>query len=147
MKNGNLLMLACLLLLSNLVRAQADLYNTGTLYVSGSADILFINGGLTNTNTAAFTNNGSLYVLQNITNGQASMAIGSGTLYLNGTSVQVVGGTQPFRTFNLVTNNEAGIRLNSNLSVSGAHTFTSGIISTSIRKTPIFYPVKYAGEA
>jgi len=149
MKSGNLLMLACLLLLSTLVRAQADLYNTGTLYVSGSGDILYINGGLTNTSTGAFTNNGNLYVLQNITNGQAAMSAGTGTLYLNGSIAQLVGGTQPFRTFNLITNNAAGITLNTNLSVSGSHTFTSGLITTSATPNYLIYEAgaTYTGAA
>jgi hypothetical protein len=149
MKKGNWLITAILLAQASLLNAQTDLYNTGTLYVTGASDILYINGALTNTNTGALTNNGSLYVLQNLTNGQASMAIGTGTLYLSGTSAQVVGGTQPFRTFNLITNNAAGITLNANLSVSGAHTFTNGIIVTSSTPNYLVYEAgsSYSGAA
>lgn len=117
--------------------AQTDLQNTGTLHISTSSDILYVNGAFTNTGT--LTNNGQLYVLGNLTNNQAAMAVGTGTLLLNGTAMQTIGGTQSFRTFNLTTNNAAGILLNSNLHVSGTHTFTGGIITSSATPNYLVY--------
>lgn len=127
--------------------AQTDLYNSGTLYITGSSDILYINGGFTNANTSALTNNGSLYVRQNLVNNQASVAVGTGSLYLNGAASQTVSGTQPFNTFNLFTDNAAGITLNANLSVSGIHTFTNGLIATSATPNYLVYQAgaSYAG--
>jgi len=116
--------------------AQVNLSNDGTLYISSSSDILYINGNLINNSTAALTNNGALYVLGNLTNNQASIVIGTGTLHLNGSAAQSIGGTQAFRTFNLNSNNSAGIILNNDLHISGTHTFTAGLISTSV--TPNF---------
>lgn len=59
-----------------------------------------------------------------------------GLLYLNGTSAQAVGGTQTFETYNLNTDNTAGITLNNNLSVNGVHTFANGLIATSATQLP-----------
>jgi len=112
-------------------QSQVDLHNSGTLYIAEKGDILYISGAFTNAKTGLLTNNGSLYVLQNITNSQPDMPAGSGTLYLIGSTLQIVGGTKPFRTFNLVTDNRAGIALNTNLQVSGVHSFVNGIITTS----------------
>ena len=120
-------------------QAQVNMQNTGTLYISGSPDILYINGSLTNTSAASLTNNGSLYVLQNLANDQAAMAAGTGTLYLNGTATQTVSGAQLFKTNNLVTNNTAGFTLNNDLSVSGVHTFTAGVITTSATPNYLMY--------
>jgi hypothetical protein len=118
--------------------AQVAVTNTGTAYIVSGTDV-YINGDLTNSSAAALTNNGQLYIRQNITNDQASMAAGTGTLYLNGSIAQTLGGSQPFKTFNLVTNNAAGITLNANLSVSGAHTFTNGLVTTSATPNYLIY--------
>jgi hypothetical protein len=128
--------------------AQVNLQNTGVLYSSNSSDILFINGNFTNTSAAALTNAGSLHVKQTLTNDQASMAIGTGTLYLNGSIAQAVNGSQPFKTYNLNTNNGAGITLNNNLNVSGTHTFAGGIIATSATPNYLVYEAgsSYAGD-
>jgi len=79
------------------------------------------------------------------------MAVGSGTLFLNGTVAQAMNGAQPFRTFNLNTDNSnaGGITLNNNLSVSGAHTYTNGIIITSSTPNYLIYEAgsSYSGEA
>src|SRR5688500_2558005 len=96
--------------LPGMAMAQTDLQNTGILHISTSSDILYVNGAFTNGGT--LTNHGQLYVLRNLTNNEASMAAGTGSLLLTGTLAQIVGGTQPFRTFNLTTNNAAGITLN-----------------------------------
>jgi hypothetical protein len=149
MKNAKLIFTACLLLSSISMVAQTDVQNTGTLYISGSGDVVYITGGFTNTSSGALTNNGSLYVRQTLTNGQASMATGTGTLYLNGTSAQSVAGTQPFKTYDLVTNNSSGITLNNNLSVANAHTFTSGVIASSATPNYLIYEAgsSYSGAA
>ncbi|MBC7848664.1 MAG: T9SS type A sorting domain-containing protein [Chitinophagaceae bacterium] len=139
MKKVKLFITAILLVQTAAVTAQVDLQNTGILFVTGSSDIVYVNGGLTNTSTAALTNNGSFYVRNNLSNAQVSMAIGTGTLYLTGSVAQSVGGTQPFRTFNLNTNNGSGITLNANLSVSGAHTFVNGIIASSVTPNYLVY--------
>ena len=110
--------------------AQEAFQNNGNLQVHTGASVSAF-GNFTNTSASGLTNNGSLYVRGNVTNGQSGMAVGTGTLYLNGTSAQTVGGTQVFKTYNLNTNNISGITLNNNVSVSGVHTFTNGLIATS----------------
>src|SRR5690348_5310513 len=87
------------------VTGQVNLKNTGILYVGGANDTLYINGAFTNTSGSSLTNNGRFYIKQNITNDQASMSAGTGTLYLAGIAAQSINGTQPFKTYNLVTNN------------------------------------------
>src|ERR1700733_13549700 len=107
-----LFLLTCCLLANTQADAQVDLQNTGILYSSNSSDILYINGNFVNTSAAALTNNGSLHVKQNLTNDQVFATIGTGTLYLNGSATQTVNGLQTFKTYNLNTNNAAGIILN-----------------------------------
>lgn len=130
------------------MNAQVNLTNTGTLYLTGGSDILFVNGGLSNTSTAAFTNNGNIYVAQALNNDQAAMAIGTGTLYLNGTASQSVTGSQPYKAYNLNTNNTGGIVLNNDLSITGTHTFTAGIISSSATPNYLIYEAgsSYSGD-
>ena len=130
------------------VHAQTDLQNNGVLYVTGAPDIVYITGNFTNASGAALTNNGNLYVKLGLSNAQAAMAVGTGTLNLNGTSAQSVSGTQVFKTFNLVTNNSAGITLNNDLDVSGTHTFSSGIITSSGTPNYLIYEAgsSYTGD-
>lgn len=135
MKTTIKIFLVFLLLDYSAVIAQLTVQNNGITGVSATG-IFYINGTLINASGGALTNNGSLYVKQDITNNQAAMAAGTGTLYLNGTSTQTVAGTQTFKTYNLATNNNAGFTLNNNLSASGVHTYTNGMITTSA--TPNF---------
>jgi hypothetical protein len=143
------LLTLAMLLIYHIAAAQTDLQNTGILYVSGSSDILYISGSLTNASGSALTNNGNLYVLQNLSNGQSGMAVGTGTLLLNGSAVQTVSGAQLFKTFNLVTSNGTGFILNNDLSVSGVHTFTAGVITTSVTPNYLMYEAgsSYTGDA
>jgi hypothetical protein len=148
MKKNKLILAALLMASSGYLQAQVDLQNTGTLFITGGTDILYINGAFTNASGAALTNNGNLYVRQNLINNQSSVAIGTGTLYLNGSGAQSVSGTQQFRTFNFVSNNASGITLNSDLSVSGTHTFTAGIIASSATPNYLIYEAgsSYTGD-
>jgi len=141
-------LLFCLLTVS-FAKAQVDLKNTGILYLGSSADTIYINGNLINSSTAALSNNGILQVKQNLVNDQASMPAGTGTLYLNGITTQTISGTQVFKTFNLTTDNAAGILLNNNLSASGVHTFTAGMITTSATPNYMIYEAgsSYTGSS
>jgi hypothetical protein len=124
---------------SSILSAQVSVTNTGILYITGSSDILYINGSFTNSSSAAFTNNGHFHVKQNLTNDEAAMTIGVGTLYLNGTSAQIVSGTQIFKTRDFISNNSSGITLNSDLSISGVHTFSAGMITSSSTPNYLVY--------
>jgi len=119
--------------------AQVAVSNQGVFYISVSTDTVYVNGTFTNTSAASLTNNGRLYVKQNLTNDQASMNVGTGTLILNGVSAQSVTGTQPFKTNNLITDNTSGITLDADLSVSGIHTFTNGLIASSATPNYLVY--------
>ncbi len=119
--------------------AQTAATNAGVLYISNSGDIFHAAGDFTNNSGAALTNNGQLYIKGNLSNSQSSMAVGSGTLFLNGTTLQTVSGAQVFKTYNLQTNNSAGFLLDNNLSVTGLHTYTSGLIATSATPNYLVY--------
>ena len=67
------------------------------------------------------------------------MATGTGTLYIDGGAAQSISGSATFRTFNFISNNAAGVTLNNNLSVSGAHTFSNGIINSSATPNYLVY--------
>ena len=118
--------------------SQQAFTNSGNLQLHTGASISGV-GDFTNSSSGVLVNNGSLYVRGNITNDQSSMSTGTGTFYLNGTSAQSVNGAQTFKTNNLVTNNSAGITLNNNLSLSGTHTFTAGLIASSITPNYLVY--------
>lgn len=120
------------------LNAQQAINNSGNMRIFAGASITSF-GNFSNTSTAALVNNGDLYIRGSITNDQASMATGTGTLYLNGTSSQSVAGSQAMRTYHLNSNNAAGIVLNNNLSVTGVHTFAGGMITTSSTPNYLVY--------
>ena len=128
-----------ILFISGRVFAQVDMHNTGILFITGNTDTVFVNGNFSNNVTAALSNNGMLYIKHDLSNYQASMITGTGTLYLSGTAAQAVNGTQPFKTNNLFSANAAGIIINNNLSVAGLHTFSSGLITTSATPNYMIY--------
>ncbi|MCS3797284.1 T9SS type A sorting domain-containing protein [Niastella sp. OAS944] len=127
-----------LLPVANGVVAQNTLNNTGNLKIHSGAN-LAVHGDFTNASTAGLVNDGNLYVKRNLTSNQAAMSTGAGTLYLNGSALQTLDGAQAFKTFNLVTGNSAGILLNTDLTVSGAHNFTSGVITTAATPSYLVY--------
>lgn len=118
--------------------AQQGITSSGNLQVHSGGNI---SSGLnfTNSSAAALVNNGNMYLKGNVTNDQASMSSGSGTLYLNGTSAQAIAGSAVLKTSNLVTDNSAGITLNNDLSVGGAHTYTAGLVHSSATPNYLIY--------
>ncbi|HNR16951.1 MAG TPA: T9SS type A sorting domain-containing protein [Chitinophagaceae bacterium] len=120
------------------ILAQQEIRSFGNLQLHAGSEVTAF-GNLTNTSTATLLNNGSLYVRGTLTNDQASMAAGTGTLFLNGSSAQSVAGSAFFRTYNLNTDNTAGITLNNDLRVTGTHTFTNGLIATSATPNYLVY--------
>ncbi|HKC35215.1 MAG TPA: T9SS type A sorting domain-containing protein [Chitinophagaceae bacterium] len=143
-----LFLLQILCLSISLANGQTNLTNTGILKLSSSGDILYVTAKFANSSTASFTNNGQLYVLGNVDNNQASMTAGTGTLYLNGNNTQTLSGTEAFKTYNFISNNSAGIVLDNDLSVTGAHTFSNGVITTSSTPNYLIYEAgsSYSGS-
>ncbi|HKZ67005.1 MAG TPA: T9SS type A sorting domain-containing protein [Chitinophagaceae bacterium] len=142
-----IILLITLFLFCGYTNAQNIITNNGNLQIHTGASVSGF-GSFNNTSTAALVNNGNLYIKGDISNSQSSMATGTGILYLNGTSAQSLNGTQPFKTFDLVSDNSAGIIINNNLSVSGAHSFTNGIITTSAAPNYLVYEdgSSYSGD-
>lgn len=118
--------------------AQQEIRSFGNLQLH-TGGVVTAFGNLTNTSAAMLLNNGSLYVKGTLTNDQASMAAGTGTLFLDGTSAQSVAGSAFFRTYNLNTDNAAGITLNNDLRITGTHTFSNGLIATSVTPNYLVY--------
>ena len=140
--------LIILLLFCAYLNAQLAFTNSGNLQIHAGASVTGF-GNFTNTATGGLINNGNFYLKGNITNDQSSMSAGTGAAVLNGTSAQTINGSQPFKTYNLTTNNTAGITLNNNLSIAGAHTFSNGIIATSVTPNYLIYEAgsSYSGDA
>lgn len=121
--------------------------NCGT-GVPGASDTAVIPNGYTvslNANTSAGTvtinsggaldlskNNYSLSVQGNFTN-NGTFTYRSGTVTMNGTIAQTIGGSASTTFYNLTINNSSGgtsaVALNSNLTVSNALTLTKGIVN------------------
>jgi hypothetical protein len=125
----------------------------GNLIISGSltktlAGAENVVGNLTISAGIFSANNFNMSVGGNwINNG--TFTAGSSTVTFSGTSAQIVSGSQALGLFNLVTNNSSGITLNTNLSVSGVHTFSAGIITTSVTPNYLIYAAgsSYSGDA
>ncbi|MDX2048501.1 MAG: hypothetical protein SFU87_17070, partial [Chitinophagaceae bacterium] len=118
-----IIIIAFLMILScSYAGAQQAFTNSGNFQIHTGASVAGF-GDFTNTSAASLLNNGNFYLKRTVTNSQASMTTGTGTLYLNGTAAQSVAGTQPFKTYNLVTDNTSGITLNNDLTVAAVHTF------------------------
>lgn len=127
--------------------SQDTLKNTGNLQLHPGASVSSFGVFFSETGSHLI-NNGNLYLRNNLVNEEASMSAGTGGLILCGTVLQLLEGTQPFNTYQLTTNNAAGIQLNNNLSIAGSHTFTSGMISTSATPNFIIYEsgATYTGD-
>jgi hypothetical protein len=137
-----------ILLLSTVVALAQGISNNGNLQIHTGANMTaFVN--FTNASTGALVNNGTLYLSANITNNRASMSPGTGVTIFNGTSAQTVNGSEPFRVYNVTTNNSNGITLNNDLSVNAAHTFTAGVITSSSTPNYLIYEngATYSGSS
>jgi hypothetical protein len=124
--------------------ARAQVYNTGILYV-GSGNTLSTMGAFTNTATATYQNDGSVYINGNISNDEPALPAGAGTTYFNGTTAQTLSGSAYFRSFNVTLNNPAGLTLANRLAigdgVGGSLAFTAGLITSGTNTQDVyFYP-------
>lgn len=120
------------------LQAQNAASNSGNLQIHANGSISFF-GDFTNTASASLENNGSLYAKKSLTNYQASMSAGTGSLLLDGSTVQNINGSEPVKVYNLISNNSGGIVLNNNLHVFSTHTFSSGIITSSATPNYLVY--------
>jgi len=117
---------------------QVTITNTGPVTITGAKPVT-IKGNFTNASTGVWVNNGDVTIIGNITNNQAGMSAGTGTTRLAGTSMQTIGGGQPFVANTLFLTNSAGYTLNQSLQVAGATTFTGGIVTATTAATPMIF--------
>lgn len=82
--------------------------------MSATSDTMFMGSSFYKCRRCCLSNNSVVNIKQDITNGEVTMATGTGTLYLNGTSTQVIAGAEIFKTYNLITNNSAGFTILNN---------------------------------
>jgi hypothetical protein len=130
--------ITAILLLSTVAIFSQGIANNGNLQIHTGANMAaFVN--FTNASIGGLVNNGTFYLRANVTNNRASMNPGTGVTIFNGTSAQSVNGTEPFRVYDVTTNNSNGITLNNDLSVNAAHTFTAGIITSSSTPNYLIY--------
>lgn len=94
------------------------------MYVSGN---VYINSDFVNTSTAAYLNNGVLYLTGNFSNNQPAMAEGTGTTRFNGTSLQLINGTEQPVFHNVYFENAAaGISMGIPVTINNSLTLTNG---------------------
>ena len=137
-----------ILLLSTVVIFSQGITNNGNLQIhTGGNMASFVN--FTNASTGGLVNNGTFYLRANVTNNRASMNPGTGVTIFNGTAAQSVNGTEPFRVYNVTTNNSNGITLNNDLNVNASHTFTAGLITSSSTPNYLVYEngATYSGSS
>ena len=127
--------------------ADAQFYNSGTLYVGGSG-VLYVNSAFTNASGATYQNDGTVYLTGNISNSQSTMPAGAGTTVFNGTAAQTLSGGSPYRNLNITLNNAAGLTLANRLAVGdgtgGTLTFTSGRVTSGTNTQDVYF---YPGSA
>lgn len=130
------LLILTLCVLPVLGKAQTAFYNNGATIVVSSSATVQVKGNLTN-NTGTLTNNGTLRVTGNITNNSTLTQPSGSTLRFEGTTAQILNGTQIVSATNVEVNNTVGVTLNTPLSANGAVTFTSGIVTASNAAAPL----------
>jgi hypothetical protein len=124
--------------LPSLGRAQA-LYNNGATLNIASGTTLYVVGNLTNDATATINNSGTLEVRGNIANNGVILAPNASTITFNGSAAQTVSGTSTVSVKSIIVNNAAGVTITTPLSVDGAMTFTSGILTATNSSAPVIF--------
>ncbi|SDD42745.1 Por secretion system C-terminal sorting domain-containing protein [Dyadobacter soli] len=121
-------MMAVLAGLSGSAAAQGLSTVDGALTVQGG--ILQVKGNL-ELGGGSFTNNGNVFVSGNVVNNQAMAEADTGTLTLDGSASQTIGGSQAYFTRLLTINNPSGIVLTNNLKVGGKVIFSNGLVDAT----------------
>jgi autotransporter-associated beta strand protein len=139
------------LTLSGTISNSAGLFSltkTGNSTLSFGSQTITLNTLTIDAGTTFTATSGNLHITGNFSN-SGTFVHNSGAVTLDGTSTQTIGGTAAIPLFNLVTNNTAGFTLNNDLSVSGTHTFTNGIITTSATPHYLIYEAgsSYTGNS
>ena len=133
-----IIILAFILFQFSSVNAQMGIRNSGVMRIHPGTTMSGWNN-FTNASTATYINNGTIYLKANITNNETGMAAGSGTTVLDGSSTQTIAGSAAFNVNDLTTNNATGFVVNTNLSIAGTHTFSNGVLVTSVTPNYVIY--------
>lgn len=95
---------------------QAQFVNSGGLYIAGNINITT---GFTNNATAAYQNDGYLYVKGDFYNDQPFMTEGTGTTNFYGSALQKIAGSQSPDFHHVYLTNPAGVQMNVNVLMGG----------------------------
>lgn len=134
MKKITLLLLAIGTSLS--VRAQVLYQNGATLHVS-QGSTLMVDGATSIQNGSTLSNNGSLELKGALTNNNEMSTAHLGTLVLNGTSAQTLGGTGTYVAQDVLIDNASGISIETKFRIAGALTFSEGVVTAGDEEYPL----------
>ena len=133
MSNNKILKTLAILCLPIIVDAQI-LHNNGATFFVNTGATVQVNGGVKNEVGSNWQNNGIVHITDSFVNNQIMPTPTSGTTRFEGTTAQIVSGSEPLKTFDVVFDNANGIALNSNLEINNSATFNNGIVDASTNK-------------
>jgi hypothetical protein len=138
----------CLSLLILVAKAQTiTIEGGGNLFISNVGTLLS-DGNLTIEGTGILENYGVIEVKGNFNYNSPVVSPFSGTLRLNGTSLQTIGGTNVYNINNIDFNNPAGFLLNKSLHAFREINFTAGIVNAPSISNPLkFSSAAYIGAS
>ncbi len=117
--------------------AQVLYHNNAGITVTAGGSIT-VKGDVKNA-SGTITNLGTLTISGNTENNGTLTTPAGSTLKLTGTTRQVLSGSSAINANNIELNNAAGITLNTPLNVSGAMTFTAGVITDTLAAAPVVF--------
>lgn len=128
------------------IRGQT-LTNQSTLTIQGSLEVVY-QGDLLNEGSGEIVLDGSLYVQGDITNNSSTdLTTGIGTVVLNGSSEQTIGGSHSSRFYHLTQNNTGtGTRLGQIVEVEGELNMQDGIIDLNAQTLDLGTTGEIIGE-
>jgi hypothetical protein len=137
MKNISLIILAGALPMLSSAQTAFINNNGATINIAVGTQVI-VAGSVINASGSTLTNNGVLRISGNVTN-NAVISYNGGTLALEGSVAQTLGGAAAYSAKNVTINNPAGITLTAPLSVDGTLTFTNGVINATNTSYPVMF--------
>ncbi len=115
---------------SSLLYAQGIKIGSGAYFINSGAIVNAKNAGITNLGSLSNVTSGSVKLSGDWQNSGSYTTDAGSTVYLNGATLQSVGGTNPTTFSNLQLNNAAGGTLSNSITISGTLDLQAGILTT-----------------